>query len=86
MVLNQYLMTTTVTIQNLKSNHCKNMVIHKMLYVEGITNVKIDLESAEVSFDYTTHNVLEGLRQKLSDLGYPITPDPNTITNKESHI
>jgi hypothetical protein len=53
-----------------------------MLKVTGISNITINVSNSEVSFDYTTHNALEGLRITLSELGYPITGDPNTIVDK----
>lgn len=72
-------MRTTVKIQNLKCDSCKNAVAKKMLSVKGITDVIIDLDRFEVSFNYTTHNALEGLREELYNIGYPITKDPNRI-------
>ena len=50
-----------------------------MLSVEGISNISIDLTSQRVTFDYTTHNTMEGLRAELAEMGYPITTDPNRI-------
>ena len=75
-------MKTKVVIQNLKCDGCKNSISKRMLNIEGISNVVINVDTSEVSFDYTTHNVLEGLREQLADLGYPITGDPNTIVEK----
>lgn len=75
-------MKTTVIIQNLKCDGCKNAVIKRMQKVEGISDISIDIETSEVTFDYTTHNAMEGLRDSLADLGYPITGDPNTIVSK----
>lgn len=75
-------MRTTVTVQNLKCDGCKNAVTKRMLCTEGISDVVINVITSEVSFNYTTHNALEGLREMLSDLGYPITGDPNTIFDK----
>ncbi|MGV6831240.1 MAG: heavy-metal-associated domain-containing protein [bacterium] len=72
-------MKTKVVIQNLQCPFCQNAVIKRMLKIEGVSNIHVDLENSEVAFEYTTHNVLEGLRENLSELGYPITTDPNTI-------
>ena len=75
-------MKTTVIIQNLKCDGCKNAVTQKMQKVDGVSNIHIDVPTSTVTFNYTTHNVLEGLRAELAILGYPITGDPNTITRK----
>jgi len=75
-------MRTTVTIQNLKCEGCKNALKIKLSKIKGISNVKVNVSKSSVSFDYTTHNVMEGLRTELRDMGYPITGDPNTIVSK----
>lgn len=75
-------METKVIIQNLKCDGCKNAITRRMLKIDGISDISIDVDKSEVSFTYTTHNALEGLREELTDLGYPITGDPNTIVQK----
>tara|TARA_R110002051_G_scaffold7699_2_gene34171 strand:- start:4161 stop:4445 length:285 start_codon:yes stop_codon:yes gene_type:complete len=75
-------MRTTVTIQNLKCDGCKNTLQIRLSKIKGISNVNINVPKSTVSFNYMTHNVMEGLRAELSDMGYPITGDPNTIVSK----
>lgn len=75
-------MRTTVTIQNLKCEGCKNALQIKLNKVDGISRVDVNVSESSVTFDYTTHNVIEGLRAELKDMGYPITGDPNTIVSK----
>lgn len=72
-------MRTTVIIQNLKCNDCKNRVAEVFSDFNGISNLVIDISSGILSFDYKTHNALEGLRIKLAEIGLPITYDPNVI-------
>lgn len=74
-------MKTTVTIQNLKCESCKNAVTLKLNKIEGISNVEIDIPTASVTFEYKTHNIMEGLRMELKEMGYPITGDPNTVVS-----
>ena len=71
-------MRTTVTIQNLKCDGCKNTLQIRLSKIKGISNVEICVAKSSLSFDYRTHNAMEGLRAELSDMGYPITGDPNT--------
>ncbi len=68
-------MRTTVTIQNLKCDGCKNTVTIKLHKVVGISNVEIDVAKSTLSFDYKTHNAMEGLRIELAAIGYPIILD-----------
>ena len=76
------IMKTTVTIQNLKCDGCKNAIKKRLLRLSGISNVSVNVFTSEVTFHYTTHNALEGLRESLADLGYPITGEPNTIVDR----
>ncbi len=39
----------------------------------------MDITRRRVSFDYKTHNVLEGLRMNVKEVEFPITKDPNSI-------
>ncbi|GGG20297.1 hypothetical protein GCM10011344_21220 [Dokdonia pacifica] len=73
-------MRTTVTIKNLRCDRCKNAVAIQLNKVSGISNICIDITKGLVSFDYKTHNTLEGLRMNLKEIGFPITNDPNRIT------
>ena len=75
-------MRTTVTIQNLKCDGCKNTIQIKLSKIKGVSNIDVNVSESSVSFDYTTHNVLEGLRAELRDMGYPITGDPNSAVSK----
>lgn len=72
-------MRTTVTIKNLQCDSCKNAVAIQLHKVAGISNVHIDITKGHVTFDYKTHNTLEGLRMNLEEIGFPITNDPNRI-------
>jgi hypothetical protein len=72
-------MRTTVIIKNLKCDDCKNTVVSTINKFEQITNVVTDIKIGSLSFDYTSHNVMEGLRIRLAEIGYPITSDPRVI-------
>ncbi len=59
------MMRTTVTIRNLKCDSCKNALKIKLSKIKGISNVDISVSKSSVSFDYMTHNVMEGLRTEF---------------------
>ena len=73
------MMRTTVVIANLTCEHCKNTVEAQLKKVVGISNISINIKKSKVSFDYKTHNTLEGLRMDLEAIGFPITKDPSWI-------
>jgi len=75
-------MYTTVTIQNIKCDDCKNAVVKCLEKLSGISNIKISISKKKVSFNYSTHNTMEGARSELQELGFPITKDPSTINPK----
>lgn len=77
-------MRTTVIIDKLRCDDCRNTVITILKNFKGITNYNIDITSGTLSFDYTSHNAIEGLRFYLAKIGHPITEDLSLIKNKES--
>ena len=78
-------MKTTVIIENLKCDDCKNSVVAALKKFKGITNVDIDITKGSLSFDYRSHNAMEGLRYHLLQIGFPITKDKRVITNIDSN-
>lgn len=72
-------MRTTVIIQNLSCDDCKQTLVTALENINGITNYKIDVSKNSLTFDYSSHNAMEGLRYYLSKIGYPITKDPRIL-------
>ncbi len=75
-------MTTTLQIQNLKCHGCANTIVTQLSKLVGISNVKVNNESDEVSFDYESNSEFDSAKEKLSNLGYPIVGDTNTLGKK----
>ncbi len=78
-------MRTTVIINNLKCDNCKETVITALHKFNGISKINTNLTTGTFSFDYRSHNALEGLRFHLSKLGHPITEDSSLIKNALEH-
>lgn len=74
-------MRTTVIVQNLSCDVCKQTLITALENISGITNYKINISTGSLSFDYSSHNAIEGLRYYLFKKGYPITKDPRVLKN-----
>lgn len=79
-------MRTTVIIQNLKCDTCRNTVVAAIDKFDTISNVDIDINLGTLSFDYKSHNAMEGLRFELARIGHPITEDPSIIRRPNLEI
>ncbi|WP_397446214.1 heavy-metal-associated domain-containing protein [Polaribacter sp. R77954] len=77
-------MRTTVIIENLRCDDCKNTVATAIKKFKGISNFNIDITTGSLSFDYRSHNAMEGLRFYLSKIGFPITEDISLIKNRDA--
>ncbi len=75
-------MKETVTIQNLKCGGCAKTIQNKLLEIEGINNVDINLEKDEVLLDYQEPQNIETAKSKLKTLGYPTIDEKNSILDK----
>lgn len=75
-------MKKTEIIQNLKCGGCANTITKAMNSLEGISQAVVDIENNSVTFEYTEEDQLVIAEKKLSDLGYPIDKDPNSLLKK----
>jgi len=75
-------MPTTIEILNLKCGGCANTVKKGLLFIEGISEVNVDLEQSEVTVDSENEAVVLSVKEKLSKMGYPEIGDANTMLHK----
>lgn len=75
-------MNTTLEIQNLKCGGCAHTIISKLNDLEGIQNVSVDTELNTVSFENELAPEVESATKLLSNLGYPVSGDANSIGKK----
>ena len=75
-------MRDTLQIQNLKCHGCANTIVTQLSKLEAISEVKVNNNTNEVSFNYTSETEIELVKKKLSDLGYPIIGDTNSLPKK----
>lgn len=75
-------MKNTFNIQNLKCGGCANTIVTQLSKLDGISEVSVDNDTNEVSFNVTVENDIEVVKNKLSDLGYPIEGDFNSLPKK----
>jgi len=69
-------------IQNLKCHGCANTIIKQLLKLDGISDVTVNNDTDEVFLNVETDNQLELVTKKLSDLGYPLVSENNSLPKK----
>lgn len=73
---------STVIIQNLKCGGCAKTVTNKLTELEGISNVKVDVETSEVAFELKKEEDMQQVIIRLSEIGYPVEGDENSLMQK----
>ncbi|WP_299113126.1 heavy metal-associated domain-containing protein [uncultured Winogradskyella sp.] len=79
-------MRTTVKIQNLKCHGCANTITSQLSKLNGVEKVIVNNDTDEVSFYYLLKTDFETALRKLSDLGYPITGEANSLPKKAKSL
>ena len=75
-------MRHTLEIQNLKCGGCANTIITKLNAMNEISDVSVNVETSEVSFNFNSKENLELVETKLIKLGYPPLGVNNSLTTK----
>ena len=73
---------TTITIQNLKCGGCANTINNKLIEIEGITNISVDVDLSTITFNNETLESLINAKQKLAAIGYPENGEKNSVVSK----
>jgi Copper chaperone len=79
-------MKTTVNIQNLKCHGCANTITKRLSELEDVTNVVVSNNDDSVTFEYTQDATVEKATKLLSQLGYPITGEDNSLGKKAKSL
>ncbi|MBS3992113.1 MAG: heavy-metal-associated domain-containing protein [Bacteroidetes bacterium] len=75
-------MLYTLEILNLKCGGCANSVKKGLNSIEGVETVEVDVENGKVSFDATSDETVNIVKEKLANMGYPEVGDANTLIHK----
>ena len=62
----------TVRVKGMSCQHCVKTVKKTLEEIDGITNVAVDLESGEVTFEETRSVDNELIRDKIKKAGYDL--------------
>ncbi len=75
-------MLYTLEILNLKCGGCASSVKKGLNSIEGVETVEVDVENGKVSFDATSDETVNLVKEKLANMGYPEVGDANTLIHK----
>ena len=65
-------MASMLKVKGMSCNHCVMSVTKALGKLEGLQNVKVDLQKGEVSFDNTKALGLEKVEKAITDAGYEV--------------
>ncbi|GGC90687.1 hypothetical protein GCM10011508_17320 [Flavobacterium lutivivi] len=77
-----HMKTAYILVQNLKCGGCANTITEKLSVLNSVNNVKVDVQTAEVSFQYTDELILESVKETLKLAGYPEVGEDNSLGTK----
>ncbi len=72
-------MRKTVHIQNLICDSCAKTITSRLIELQHISDVNVDLEKKTVSFNFFTKHDFERAKHILEMLGYPILGHDNIL-------
>ncbi|MDO6519408.1 Copper chaperone CopZ [Zobellia uliginosa] len=75
-------MKTTIIVQNLKCGGCAHTITSKISGMEGISDLRVDVASAKVSFVHEDINDALVVKDRLKALGYPSIESDNSMAAK----
>jgi len=73
---------TTLFIQNLKCHGCANTITKGLNSIQGITDIKLDVDESTVTFKASDSELITQVKTKLSKMGYPEQDATNTTLHK----
>ena len=65
-------MASVLKVKGMSCQHCVMSVTKALNKLDGIQNVKVDLQKGEVSFDNAKALALDRVEKTISDAGYEV--------------
>jgi copper chaperone CopZ len=75
-------MKASIFVQNLKCGGCAKTITTKLSKLNNVWDVVIDIDSAMVSFAYSSLDDALMVKEKLKALGYPSVDSKNALGDK----
>ncbi len=63
---------TILTVEGMHCNNCANKIKNTLLAIEGVKNVKVNLEKREVEITSTEEINQTLVKEKIESLGYEV--------------
>jgi copper chaperone len=63
-------MKTTIKIKGMSCNHCVMAVTKALNQIDGISDVQVDLEKSEATFDHGTSVDMARIKEEVEKAGY----------------
>ena len=75
-------MKFTLSVQNIKCGGCAKTITSKLLELENITDVLVEVNSGKVSYESNIPEATHSVKDKLVALGYPTVDAKNGLGDK----
>jgi len=75
-----------INILNLKCNGCANTIKKGLSAIEGVEQVDVALENAEITINDVSEDIYKKVKDTLSKMGYPEVGDANSMLHKAKSI
>ena len=75
-------MKQEIYIENLKCGGCAATITKGLTSIDGVNEVQVNVAESLVTFEVTSQEVTQVVKEKLSKLGYPEAGDKNTVLHK----
>lgn len=79
-------METSIKVQNLKCSGCANTIQQKLISLQGVENVTVDVEKKIVIISHQQSVSLKALASKLKAFGYPMEGEENSFGAKATSV
>ncbi len=63
---------TTIKINGMRCAHCSGSVTKALEGIEGLTDVKVDLEKGEATYTEKSPVSLETIKKKITGIGFEV--------------
>ena len=63
---------TTIKVKGMSCKHCEASVTKALSEINGITDVRVDLEKGEATFNEATPVAAETIRNAISRIGFEV--------------
>ncbi len=71
-----------IQVQNLKCGGCVTTITKGVSSLAGVSDVSVDIEKSSVAFHVSGEALIQQVKDKLSDMGYPEVNEENSLGKK----